>query len=220
MRFRGSHRSDRNALYCNRCDRVIRRKPGATDVELSMVFADVRGSVSFAAQAEHEGQRADYIRRLCNFEAAVRSVLERTNGFIIDVVGDEVVAIYPPGLCGPRHANFALQAAHALTRLPAQSERAGQPILPFGVGVHTGEVFLGNRFTVDEEPTEEQLSKVRIIGDHANLAARLSAAAGPSEALVSDETMAALTHAPPMLERRRLAIRGRAELVGVHVVAP
>jgi adenylate cyclase len=220
MRLRGCHRSDRNSLYCNRCDRVIRRKPGATDVELSMVFADVRGSVSFAAQAEHDGQRAEYIRRLRHFEAAVRLVLERTNGFIIDVVGDEVVAVYPPGLCGPRHAAFALEAARALTKLAAQSGRDGGPVLPFGVGVHTGEVFLGNRFTVDEEPAEDQLSKVRIIGDHANLAARLAAAAGSSEALVSDATIAALPHAPPTLEHRRLSIRGRAELVGVHVVTP
>jgi adenylate cyclase len=218
MRLRGCHPSDRNTRYCNRCDRVIRQKPGATDVTLSMVFADVRGSTTLAAQAEHDGLRADYVRRLRHFETAVKSVLEQTNGFIIDVVGDEVVAVYPPGLCGRRHAEFALNAARALTRLAAASERAGGTILPFGVGVHTGEVFLGNRFTMDEEVPEDQLSRVRIIGEHVNLAARLSAAAQTSEALVSDDTIAALVAAPPKLERRRIPIRGLSDLLSVHVV--
>lgn len=220
MRLRGCHPSDRNALYCNRCDRVIRRKPGATDVTLSMVFADVRGSTSLAARAEHDGHRADYVRQLRHFETAVKSVLEQTNGFIIDVVGDEVVAVYPPGLCGRRHAQFALDAARALTKLATESQRAGRPMLPFGVGVHTGEVFLGNRFTPDEELAEDQLSRVRIIGEHASLAARLAAAAGTSEALVSDATIAALVSPPPKLERRRIPIRGLADLLDVHVVAP
>jgi adenylate cyclase len=220
MRLRGCHPSDRNTRYCNRCDRVIRQKPGATDVTLSMVFADVRGSTTLAAQAELDGLRAEYVRRLRHFEAAVKSVLEQTNGFIIDVVGDEVVAVYPPGLCGRRHAEFALNAARALTKLAADSERAGGTILPFGVGVHTGEVFLGNRFTMDEHVEEDQLSRVRIIGEHVNLASRLAAAAGTSEALVSDETIAALVAAPPKLERRRIPIRGLTDLLSVHVVTP
>lgn len=218
LRLSGCEQSHRNSFYCNRCDRAIRRKPGATDVELSMVFADVRGSTTLAERAEHSGQRDDYVRQIRHFEAVIKSVIERTNGFIIDVVGDEVVGVYPPGLCGPGYAAFAFRAARTLTRLAADSARDGGTLLPFGVGVHTGEVFLGNRLSDDEHPAEEQLSKIRIIGDHVNLTARLASAARPGEALVSDDTIAALPHALLKYEHREIPIRGRDESVGAYVV--
>jgi adenylate cyclase len=218
MRLRGCQPSHRNARYCNLCDRVIRRKPGATDVELSIVFADVRGSTSLAAQAEHDHERATYVRRLRHFAQAVKEVFERTNGFVIDVVGDEVVGVYPPGLCGPRHAEFAFQAAQALTELAALASHEDRAMLPFGVGVHTGEVFLGNRFADTEQPAEDQLSKVRIIGNHVNLTARLAAAAASGEALLSDDMIAAMGAEPPKLERRVINVRGRDEPMGVHVL--
>lgn len=220
MRLRGIEASASNTLYCNRCNRAIRAHPGATDVTLSMVFADVRGSTALAAQAEHEGRRDEYVRLLRHFEAEVRAVFERTRGFIIDIVGDEVVAVYPPGLSGSRHADHAVAAALALTRLGARAAYGRQPLPPFGVGVHTGEVFLGNRFS-DHEPPAEDLSKVRIIGEHANLTARLAAAAESGEAIVSDETIAALSapaRGAERMERRRITVKGLDAPVGVHVM--
>lgn len=217
MRLRGRTPSHRNARYCNRCERVIRSRPGATDVELSIVFADVRGSTALAERAEHAGDRAAYVWRLRAFASAVKAEIERSDGFLIDVVGDEVVGIYPPGLSGPRHAAFALRAARTLVRL-AGHRGADGTALPFGVGVHTGEVFLGNRFSEEEHPAEDELSKVRIIGDHVNVAARLASAAGAGEALVSEATIAAAGGEPPDAERRSISVAGRDEPVGVYVL--
>ena len=216
MRLCGAEASHRNARYCNRCERVMQEHPGATDLQLAIVFADVRGSTTLAERAEHGGDRAAYVRRIRAFAAAVRRVLEQTDGFVVDVVGDEVVGAYPPGLCGPGYATLAISAARRLARLGAGGP-GGAP-LPFGVGVETGEVFLGNRFSAEEHPAEDERAKVRLIGDHVNVAARLASAAAAGEALVSDATMAAATVRPLGLERRRIDVAGRDAPVDVHVL--
>ena len=44
MGLRGRRPSNRNPRYCSKCDQFIRAFPGGAEVEMSMIFADVRGS--------------------------------------------------------------------------------------------------------------------------------------------------------------------------------
>ena len=216
MRLRGCTQSQRNSRYCNRCERVIRTRPGATDLELSIVVADVRGSVTFAEKAENLGERAVYVGRLRRFAAAVISVVERMDGFVIDVVGDAIVGVFPPGLSGPYHAVLALRSAQELVRLCPADQVGG--LLPFGVGVETGEVYLGNRFSDQDGPADEGLSKVHVLGDHMNIAARLASHAAAGEALISEATVSAGANVPAGAERRVLSLAGHSQPVTVRVL--
>lgn len=217
MRACNSWPSRHNPRYCNRCELAIRERPGATDLQLAILYADVRGSTTLAERAEHAGHRPAYVERIHRFVAAVCAVLEETDGFVLNAVADEVVGVYPPGLCGPEYAARAVAAATRLARLGAAAAGDDAP-LPFGVGVDTGDVFLGNKFTDAEQLTEIELATVRVIGDHMNVAARLASAAAAGEALVSEATMAAATVRPLGLERRRIRVAGREEPVDVHVL--
>src|SRR5262245_7701485 len=48
MRLRGKGPANRNPRYCSACDKFLRAYPGGAEVDLSMMFVDVRGSVPLA----------------------------------------------------------------------------------------------------------------------------------------------------------------------------
>lgn len=206
MGLRGKRPSNRNPRFCSACDHFIRAFPGGAEVTLSMAFADVRGSTALAERIT----ATELSRRMHEFYAAVTHVLVETDGFIIDVVGDEVVGLYPPGFSGPRHAALAIEAGRQLISLDPSA--AGG--LPFGVGVHTGVVHIGTVMGADEG-----IADVRAIGDSINIAARLSSSAKTGEALVSEAAWAAAGETPVDLERRDLDLKGRTETMAVSVLS-
>ena len=204
MAMTGRRPSNRNPRFCSRCDHFIRAFPGGAEVEMSMLFADVRGSTSLAERVS----ATEYGRLMNAFYAAATAALVATDGFVIDVVGDEVVGLYPPGFSGPDHARKAIHAARDLL---AAAGRSGT--LPIGVAVHTGVAFIG---TVSG--AEEGIADVRALGDSINTAARLASQAAPGEALISDAACAAAGQPMSDLDHRNLVLKGKAEPVGVRVL--
>jgi adenylate cyclase len=98
--------STKNPNYCDVCETFVRTHPGGAEVEISMLFADVRGSTTLAEQ-----MRPTEFSRLMNrfFDCANRVVID-SDGLVDKLVGDEVVALYVPAV-GPDHARKAVDAA-------------------------------------------------------------------------------------------------------------
>ncbi len=208
MRLRGKAPSRHNPHYCNACDAFITNFPGGAEIDLSILFVDLRNSVGIA---ERLGPTA-YGRMMKSFYiAATRPVID-TDGFIIDFIGDAIAGIYPPGFCGPEHARKAMDAAGRLVRgampfFPDGSE------LPIGVGVHTGRAFIG---TV--EGADGGHHDVQPLGDAVNVAARLSSLAAPGEALISDATYSSARLADTGGELRQLDLKGRTTPISVRAI--
>lgn len=208
MRLRGRRPSSRNPRYCNLCDRFIMSNPGGAEVELSMVFVDVRGSTPLAERMTP----TDFSRAMNRFNAAATRVLNETDGFIIDFVGDAVEGVYPPGFSGPEHARKAVWAAEGLLRLAVPAAPDGSP-LQLGVGVHTGAVYIGTVSGADGG-----VEYVRALGDNVNTAARLSEMAQPGEVLISDATCSASGLSLDYLERRTLELKGKSTPISVRAM--
>jgi adenylate cyclase len=199
MRMRGKGPANRNPRYCSACDKFIRTYPGGAEVEVSMLFVDMRGSVSTAERLS----ATDFSRVVNGFYAAATQALIDTDGFILDLIGDEVVGIYPPGFSGPDHARKAVHAAERL--LGATRPRAPDgSALPIGIGVHTGTVFMG---TVSG--AEGGIQDINALGDNINVAHRLAAMAGAGEAFISDATCRAAGLNLDQLETRKLEVKGK-----------
>jgi adenylate cyclase len=178
MKLRGKSPANRNPRYCSACDKFLRAFPGGAEVELSMMFVDVRGSVPLAASMEptrFSSYMADF------FRAATQALID-TDGFVIDFRGDCVLGVYPPGFSGPQHARKAVEAAKHLLADIAPKAPDGS-LLPVGLGVHTGNVYIG---TVSG--AEGGIQDITILGDNVNIAARLSQTAAKGEALISQQT--------------------------------
>jgi adenylate cyclase len=182
--------------------------PGGAEVELSMLFVDVRGSTSMAERMS----AANFSRLLNRFYKAATKVLIQTDAFIDKLVGDEVIGLYLPLFTGPQHARAAIRAAQELLRVSRYGDRAG-PWIPIGVGVHTGVAYVG---TVSG--AEGTVTDITALGDCVNVTARLASKAGPGEALVSDYAYVAAGLNLGDLELRQLELKGKSEPFNVHVL--
>lgn len=181
--------------------------PGGTELEISMLFADVRGSTTLAEQM----QAADFSRAMNRFYREATDVLIRSDAFIDKLVGDEVVALYFPLFTGPNHAGAAIRAAQDLLALSDSSSKRLE--LPIGIGVHTGVAFVG---TVSG--AEGTVTDITALGDNVNITARLASRAGPGEALVSRAAQDAAGSDLSGYESRRLELKGKSEPIDVFVL--
>jgi hypothetical protein len=81
----------------NMCTTCFERAPvGGTELEIGVLFADVRGFTALAEDAAPEEVAA----RLAPFYKAARSVLIRHDAIIDKLVGDEVMALFIPTFIG------------------------------------------------------------------------------------------------------------------------
>ncbi len=192
--------SAKNPNYCDVCETFVRTHPGGAEVEISMLFADVRGSTSLA-----ERMRPTEFSTLMNrfFDCANRVVID-SDGVVDKLVGDEVVALYVPAV-GPDHTRKAVAAAGQLLRATAD-------LVPVGAGVHTGVAYVG---AVGSDSTVADFSA---LGDAVNVTARLASVAGAGEALISEAAYTASRRDLGDLERRELSLKGRDAPLAVRVL--
>jgi adenylate cyclase len=193
-----------NRRLCRACFKQIDGRPGGAEIELSLLFADVRGSTGLAERMPAQ----DFSRLIARFYGAAGRVVESWNGLIDKFVGDEVVALFVPGWTGDDHASRAVSAAQDLMRETGNG--GGDPWVPIGAGVHTGVAFVGSI-------GEGQDCDFTAVGDAVNTAARLASSAGAGEVLLSRATVEASRFDPSGLETRTLALRGRDESVDAVV---
>lgn len=195
-----------NPHFCNDCYDFLTANPGSTEIEMTLLFADIRGSTTLAQEM---GTTA-FSRLINRFYVVATHAFSETDAWIERLVGDQVIGLYLPGMAGPHHARVGIQAAQKLLHAVGYST-AGEAWLPLGVGVHTGITFMG---TVG---TDTGMRDITVLGDTANTAARLSSVAAAGEILISDAACTASGIDSIGLEARNLLLKGRAEPIDVRV---
>jgi adenylate cyclase len=204
----GRQPSTLNPTLCNVCDQMARQHPGGAEVDLSLLFVDVRGSTALAEQMSP----AEYARTVNRFYGAASRVMVSTDALIDKIVGDQVAGMYVPGVVGQAHARRALEAAQQILRATGHGGAEG-PWIPAGVGVHTGTAFVG------AVHSPEGTADITVLGDTPNTAARLSGAAGIGEILVTEATAAAAQLMTGGLEKRTLSLKGKQVPVTAFVLS-
>jgi len=205
MRLIGKARSPKNPNYCNMCEVRALKERGGAEVELTMLFADVRGSTTLAERMSAR----DFSRLLNRFYDVANRILIESDALVDKLVGDEVIGLYLPYL--PDHAARAVGAAQALLAATGHGGADG-PWLPVGAGVHTGIAYVGI------VGSAETVVDFTALGDAVNITARLASLAGPGEILASDATVAAAKLDRVGLEHRELQLKGRTDPIGVSVM--
>jgi adenylate cyclase len=197
-----------NPHLCNICEEFARHHQGGADIELSLLFADVRGST---ALAESMSPR-DYSKLINRFYKVSSRIIIETDGLMDKIIGDQVAAMYVPGFAGPEHPRRAMRAARELLRATGQGQDGG-PWIPLGAAVHTGVAFVGS---VGEEGGT---SDITVLGDAANTAARLASRAQAGEILVSESARQAAGMEFDPAQMRQLNLKGKSEQVTAYVLA-
>ncbi|MBM2811091.1 MAG: cyaA [Chloroflexi bacterium] len=144
---------------------------GGTTLEITVLFADIRGFTAFSEQFTAE----EVVKRLNGLLEVMVEAAFRYEGTVDKFIGDAIMVIYNAPLRQPDHALRAVKTA--LDMQKAAAELPGS--LAFGVGIHTGDAVVG---TIG---TRERM-EYTAIGSTVNLASRLCDTAGKGQVVVSD----------------------------------
>ena len=162
-----------NPLLCKACFGKLSEHAGGAELEISVVFADVRGSTGLAERSS----ASDFRSLIQSYYRSAAVAIDENGGIVDKFLGDGVMALFIPVITGENHAARAIMAGRAIL---ARVQRDGltQQGLMVGVGVHTGQAFVG---VVDSDEKVDFTA----LGDTVNIASRLGSLAGPDELLVS-----------------------------------
>lgn len=161
-------------------------------------MADVRGYTTLT-----EGLTPFEVTELANrFYEAGSVALLSAEGLLGQIEGDLVMGLFVPGLAGKRtYRRKSVEGACRLLEAVGYGQRGGN-WLEVGVGIATGEEFVGN-------VGGGGYKDFTALGDVTNTAARLSSAAGAGEILVDAATYEAVADEHPCAKRRTLELKGK-----------
>jgi adenylate cyclase len=199
----------RNPTFCRDCFGRLQTMFGGAEIELTLLFADVRGSTGLGETMSP----SEFGATLNRFYSVVTERLVAEDAVVDKFVGDEVMALFIPGFAGSNHAGRAITAGRQiLSNLAEPDGHTGT--LPVGIGIHTGRAFVG------AVGAEGSVTDFTALGDPVNSTARLSSAAAAGELLISTTAAEAAGLDLGGAERRTLTLKGRAQPITVYVERP
>ena len=166
----------------------------------SVLFVDIRGFTSLAEKTSP----TDIASQLNRFYDLASKAIFRQDGTLDKLVGDQVMAFFGPPLNHEDHARRAVTTALEITRGIAEFSK--ENALTVGVGITTGEAFVGNVGGAD-------VTDYTVLGDTVNVAARLESEALSGEILISQQTYDRVADDFPHATRRELLLKGKSERV-------
>ena len=198
----GKQRSALNPRYCNLCEIASREFPGGAEVEMSMLFIDIRGSTALSEKMSP----TEFSQVINRFYAAATKVIVEEDGLVEKLAGDEVAAFWGAGFAGPEYVRRTINVAQKLLRV-MESQK-----IPVGIGVHAGVAYFGSMGTT------EGLTDISAKGEEVNTAARLASKAAIGEIIVSEQALKKTDIDKSALDSRSLELKGISEPVLVRVM--
>ena len=197
---------------------LIKLEAEGTDVVaenrvLTILFTDIAGFTGVAATMPPDS----LARTLNEYFTVLTGPVLNSEGTVDKFIGDALMAFWGAPVPLDDHPDRAIEAALAIRReiaaFNAAREGLSLPPLPTRIGIHTGEVLVGNI------GAEERLNYT-IVGDAVNAAARLEALGKEVGCYlcISAETRAAATGDYAWREIGTVLLRGRAEETTVYTI--
>jgi adenylate cyclase len=198
----GRRQSGLNPNICSVCEDFAQKFPGGSEVEMSMLFVDVRGSTALSEQ-----MTAMEFQKLINrFYIGSTKIIADDDGLVEKLAGDAVAAFWGAGFAGQDYVAKTIRVAQKIQKA-MEKER-----VPVGVGVHAGVAYFGAMGAA------EGLIDISAIGDEVNTAARIASKAAEGEILVSERAVEQAGINIDDLESRSLELKGVSEQVSVRVM--
>jgi adenylate cyclase len=178
---------------------------GGVEMQIGVLFADVRGFTSLA-----EAMAPNDVAALLNrFYRSAAEVLGRS-ALIDKLVGDEVMALYIPMLLGEHWEDQMLRDASDLLAAVGFGSAAG-PWLQLGVGMDVGRAFVGNVGSGD-------VKDFTALGDVVNTAARLQSSAAAGQIVLSERLFTRLSESAAGARSKNVTLKGKREAEPVRMI--
>lgn len=181
------------------------------DADVSVMFCDIRG---FSGIAERIGARKT-IEWINDILTDLSHCVTKTDGVVVDYIGDELMAMWGAPAEQPDHAARACESALEMLKLVEPLRQRWSEIVPqqfgIGIGINSGIAQVGNTGSAIK-------FKYGPLGNMVNLASRIQGVTRKLdvEALISEATAAAIGD---QFDHRHLAVvrpLGIAEPIGIH----
>ncbi len=198
----GRKQSSLNPRFCSICEDFAKKFPGGAEVEMSMLFVDVRGSTALSEQMTP----LEFQKLINRFYVGATKAIADEDGLVEKLAGDAVAAFWGAGFAGKDYVAKTVRAAQAIIRMMRKEN------IPVGVGVHAGVAYFG---AMGEE---NGLVNISAIGDEVNAAARIASKAEAGEILLSEAVLEQAHMDGSGLESRRLELKGISGQVSVRVM--
>jgi adenylate cyclase len=181
-------------------------------VEVSVLFVDIRDFMSFSDHMNSE----QIVDLLNDYFTRVTDVAIKEGGHINKFVGDEAMVVFGAPVPNPDHAKAAVRSALEIQkeiRRLNQVKRVGHEDIRIGIGINSGQMVAGNLGS-------QRKMEYTVIGDHVNIASRLTSLAKAGEILVSGWTYDLIENKESLRveERGRVSVKGRREEVIIYNV--
>ncbi len=148
---------------------------------VTIMMSDLRGFTPMCERLTPE----QTVRTLNVYLGEMAEVIARHGGWINEFIGDAILAVFGAPLVAPRAAAHAVQCALemqlAMTRVNEQLAAEGLPQVQMGIGLHTGEVVVGN-------VGSERRAKFGLVGSAVNLTSRIESYTIGGQVLISEST--------------------------------
>ena len=191
--------SRKNPNLCSFCFDHL--PDGGLELDVGILFADVRGSTGLG---EHSSPTT-FAEGLNRFYVTATELLIDHDAIIDKLIGDEVMAIFVPGVAGAayrrRTALAAIDLASALGDLPV------------GVAANAGTAFVG-------KVGAGAVVDFTALGDAVNVASRLQSSASVGQVVLAESLYALVEDEHPGATRSCVEVRGRQEAIDVAVLTP
>jgi len=184
---------------------------GGDRKEVTVLFSDIRNFTSIT-----ETRPADQLVQILNsYFTEMAQIIFANNGSLDKYIGDAIVAVFGSLIEVERPVASAVQAAaEMMRRMPELNERWLETYgfsMEMGIGVTTGEVFLGNIGSPER-------MEFTVIGDTVNVASRLSGLAAGGQILLTRPALEQLGDGFVCNPLPRARVKGKAEALEVFEV--
>jgi len=188
-------------------------KLGGKRANVTVLFADIRGFTSMS-----ERMSAEEVSVILNdYFTEIEPIISKHNGVINKFIGDAVMAIFGEPIQDKNHAENAVRCANEMLKkvesLQHKWMSEGKPKLEIGVGINTGDAFVGNIGS-------EKRLEYTVIGDMVNLASRIESynKIYKTRFLISSTTYEKVRNILDVIKISEVTIRGKAKKLDIYEV--
>ncbi len=169
---------------------------------VTIMMSDLRNFTSVSEKLQPEV----VIKMLNRYFARMIAVIELHRGIIVDFYGDSILVFFNGSDEEvPTRALDAVKCALEMQRehhnFVRENEAEGLPVVMMGIGIHTGEVIVGNIGT-------ESRAKYGIVGSDVNITDRIQATASAGKVVISEKTYEAIADKTTVSFGFRVCLKG------------
>ncbi len=188
-------------------------KLGGKKANVTVLFADIRGFTSMS-----EKMTAEEVSVILNeYFSEIEPIITKYNGVINKFIGDAVMAIFGEPIQDINHPQNAVKCACAMLKKVEELQEKwlfeGKPKIEIGIGINTGEAFVGNIGS-------EKRLEYTVIGDMVNLASRIESynKVYKTNMLISSSTYSQVSDLVDVIKIADVTIRGKAKKMDIYEV--